>query len=951
MGGTSPEVSRIDGHFDYRFESEIDGIPVFSPVLSIETVAAGGGSICSFDGFKLKVGPESAGAWPGPACYGAGGPLAITDINLLLGRLDTRNFGIPLSRDAAQKAFHELKKHIPGQPEDEDLLKGFLQIANEKMAEAIRKISLSKGHDPKDFALLAFGGAGGQNACALADLLGMEKIISPYDAGLLSAYGMGQAEIERFAQRQLLRPLEEVQPELPTLFDDLEAEALAQLALEDFDKEDCYVKLRQVFIRFKGQETSLEILLQNADELAGLFREKYEKMYGHWLENEVIEVESVKIVAAGKSRQEGTQEKPFSVHLATTDQRVRTFIADRWEDIPAFDWDALDEGAEITGPALLLSRTSTLFIDAGWKAALHAGKNVLLTTAVQNNMNQSIEEPSTQESHSTFPIFQYSILPCRQAGIPTPANDQREEISQASKKTALTPVNPFAELELFTNRFRAVAEDMGAILQRSSFSVNVKERLDFSCALLDSQGQLVANAPHIPVHLGSLGICVRSVVARYPLEPGDVIITNHPAYGGSHLPDVTLISAVYDDTGALLGYVANRAHHAEIGGKTPGSMPPDAVNLAEEGVVIPPVYLVKKGQADWQGIRELLGKSPWPSRSVEENIADLNGALASIVSGVESLQKLSAQFGAEKVKTFMTRLQDYAADCISRVFESRKSSAWQATEYLDDGHGISVSIQKKGKALTFDFTGTSPTHPGNLNATPAVLNSAVIYVLRLMVQENIPLNEGIMKHVEIIVPEGTLLNPRFDDHPEKCPAVVGGNTEVSQRTVDTLIKALGLAACSQGTMNNLIFGNDKFGFYETICGGTGAGEGFHGADAVHQHMTNTKITDPEVLERRYPVRLERMEIRPNSGGDGKWNGGKGVVREITFLEDVTLSLLTQHRKEAPYGLHGGQPGKPGRQYIIKIDGSKAELKGIDGAHLKAGERVVVETPGGGGWGV
>ncbi len=901
MGGTSTDVSRIDHKFDYQFETEIDSIPVFSPVLSIETVAAGGGSICGFDGFKMTVGPESAGASPGPACYGAGGPLAITDVNLLLGRLDEESFGIPLNISAAEKTLETILAKMGEGHHKEDVLNGFLQIANEKMADAIRKISLRKGHDPSEFTLLAFGGAGGQNACALADLLSITSIIVPFDAGLLSAYGMGKADIERFAQKQLLQKLNEIESKLPDEFETLAFSAIQQLLKEGFTHDQCKIHLQFVYMRFYGQETSIEVPYNDATTLLKNFKSEYESLYGHWLENEKIEIESIKVIVKGVSSQNELSESASIAVNPKPIKYVKTFTTGEWKKTPVYQWENLEIGNSIQGPAILVSQNSTVFVDCEWLLEIKTGKNALLTNSNKNK-----------------------------------------------KLTASN--NELAELELFINRFASVAEDMGAILQRSSFSVNVKERLDFSCGVLDKHGYLIANAPHIPVHLGSLGICVRSVLEKINVKEGDVIITNHPKYGGSHLPDITLISGAFTDQGELIGYVANRAHHAEMGGKTPGSMPPDASCLEEEGVIISPTYLLKNGKENWAEIKQILTGAKYPTRSLDENIADLTGALASIKKGIQSLQFLADKFGLKTVQKYMDRLQTYSSQCIQRSFSSLPGNQWTATEKLDDGTIIQVQIIKENERITFDFSGTSLQHKGNLNATLAILTSAIIYVLRLMVEEKIPLNEGIIKNVKIIAKEGVFINPVFPDEYSDCPAVVGGNTETSQRIVDTLIKALQLAACSQGTMNNFIFGNDKFGFYETICGGTGAGNGFQGSDAVHQHMTNTKITDPEVIEFRYPVQLDKMEIRENSGGKGKWNGGNGVTREITFLEDINVSMLTQHRVEKPYGLNGGEPGEIGEQYILTKEGTKVTLKGIDGYQVKKGDKIIIHTPGGGGYG-
>jgi 5-oxoprolinase (ATP-hydrolysing) len=487
------------------------------------------------------------------------------------------------------------------------------------------------------------------------------------------------------------------------------------------------------------------------------------------------------------------------------------------------------------------------------------------------------------------------------------------------------------------------------LLQRTSLSVNVKERLDFSCALLDADGRLVTNAPHIPVHLGSLGLCVRTIINHYTLNPGDTIVTNHPKYGGSHLPDITLVTPVFTENEQLVGYVVNRAHHAEIGGIRPASMPPDAKNLAEEGVIIDPFYLVWNHIPDWDGIRSILENSTFPSRSVEENLADLNAALAANRFGAKALIALVSQYGLDKVKTNMDEIRKHATSKMIRTLANIPNGTYQAEEFLDDKTPLRVKVEIDDSYCKIDFTGTGSVHPGNMNATKAIVDSVVIYVLRLLVNENIPLNDGLLEPVELIIPKG-LLDPDFPDDPHECPAIVGGNVEVSQRLTDTLLKAFGILGCSQGTMNNVLFGNEKFSYYETICGGCGAGKNFDGASAVHHHMTNTRITDPEILELRYPVILNRFEIRKGSGGKGKRKGGKGVIREITFLDDVSLSLLTQHRIEAPYGMDGGKAGKRGKQYVINGKGEKIRLGSIDGLELHKGDRFVIKTPGGGGFG-
>lgn len=905
MGGTSTDVSLYNDRYDYRFESKVGNFSILSPSLSIETIAAGGGSICDFDGHRFTVGPHSAGASPGPACYGAGGPLTITDVNLLLGRLDPDYFVIPIQKEQAASALERLliriQKKTGRKPDGIRVLESFVQIANEKMADAIKKISVQQGHDPHEFALLSFGGAGGQHACALASMAGIKKVLVPYDAGLLSAYGMGQAAIERFEEEQVLQPWESFSNQLDTTLRRLADTARHALIQDDLPQDTIQWKKSLLFLRFYGQETAIEIEYHAGDSVLDSFRKKYVAVYGHWIDRK-IEVESVKVLVAAEPV---PVKRPAHRIIAYKPRPSKTGIMyTRGKKVNGkiYKWEDLKPGAQIDGPALVISGNSTTFIDTGWHWVLDAHNHALLTRR-----------------------------------------------ASASKVNASSRHSPEALLELFTNRFTALAQEMGALLQRTSFSVNVKERLDFSCALLDSRGNLVVNAPHIPVHLGSLGVCVREVAKVISWKPGDVIITNHPAYGGSHLPDVTLIKPVFHRR-QLVGFVANRAHHAEIGGKQPGSMPADARCLAEEGVVIAPTYLVKGGKPQWQAIEELLINSSYPTRSLSENLADLNGALAAVNLGDRGLQALCDQYGTATIKKQMKALHRYAASSLRETIMGMSKKRYAATERLDDGATLQVEVIRQKDTITVDFTGSSKVHPGNLNATRAIVQSVVLYCLRLLVDKPLPMNEGLMDPVTMRLPHG-LLNPDWAAHdPALLPAVVGGNTEVSQRLTDTLLKAFGLAACSQGTMNNVLFGNPSFGYYETICGGTGAGPGFDGTDAVHQHMTNTRITDPEVMEFRYPVRLCRFEIRRNSGGRGRWNGGNGIVREIEFTTALDINLLTQHRAERPYGMAGGSAGKAGEQWIQHPDGRKTLLKGMDSASVKDGDRLIINTPGGGAWG-
>lgn len=907
MGGTSTDTAHYNGSFDYEFVTKVGEVNMLSPSLAIETVAAGGGSICFFDGHKLCVGPKSAGADPGPACYGAGGPLTITDVNLLLGKMDPSKFGIPIQIEKAKQALTELKNQVliskNENISDKEILMGLEQIANEKMADAIRKISIAKGIDPQEYALLVFGGAGGLHAGSIADLLGIRNILLPFDGGLLSAYGIGNAQIERLAEKQVLQKMKDYAPQLKETIEVLQKETFTELEKEGVQPKEVIVKSIYLYLRFIGQTNTIEISvdqkgIENTENILKQFKEKYQHLFGHWPNNKTIELESIKVISGTKEEVfEKSKEvppyrpDPLSFNHSIIDQESKNAI---------YDWSKLKNGANLTGPAILLNNHSTAFIPAGWQVLVDEHLNALL---------------------------------------------QKKE----NYKKEINITKKVVELELFTNRFMAIAEEMGAQLQRTSFSVNIKERLDFSCAILDADAELLANAPHIPVHLGSLGICARLVRKQLPLNPGDVAITNHPKYGGSHLPDVTLVSAVFSENGERIGYVINRAHHAEIGGSRPGSMPPNAQNLAEEGVVISPMYLVKNGIVNWKSIEKILAEAPYPSRSITENIADIKAALASLKTGEHALQKLTHKYGLNKIQHYMKAIKMAAFDALNHSLKPYRNRIFTASEVLDDGHQIQVSIDMTKKKLVFDFTGTDTVHPYNLNANISIVYSAVIYVLRLLSGTSIPLNEGLMKEVDMILP-CSFLNPDFPKDAKLCPAVVGGNTEVSQRVVDTLIKALGLAACSQGTMNNFLFGNEKFGYYETIGGGCGAGNGFHGRSAIHQHMTNTKITDPEELEWHYPVRLHRFSIRPKSGGAGQWNGGDGLIREIEFLEKVEMTLISQHRQQAPYGLFGGEAGKRGTQFLIRNNGEKEFLKGIDEKIMNRGDRIVIETPGGGAFG-
>ena len=907
MGGTSTDVARFDGDYEYVYEHGAGEVSLAAPALGIESVAAGGGSICWLDGERLRVGPRSAGADPGPACYGAGGPLCLTDLNLLLGRIDPDRFGIPLCPDASRQALEALSEDVAARggerSEPLEVAEGLMAVANETMADAIRRISLRRGYDPSEYTLVSFGGAGGQHAASIARLLGVSEVLVPRDAALLSAIGLGHAVIERFAEEQVLEPLDNVEAQLAERFETLARRAIHDVESAGVDPSEIEVRRRIAHLRWAGQESTLEIDWIDGTALNAGFALRYHDVYGHHPEDREIELESIRVVASSIAARidcidETTQREP---RPPTAYRSMRLDGADF--ETPVFERDALCAGAALRGPALVVEPHSTTVVPAGWSLT-STGEGLLLTD----------EDGSGQPQGETR---------------------QPEAV----------------RLELFTQRFSSLVVEMGERLERTSVSTNVKERLDFSCALLDPGGLLVVNAPHIPVHLGALGLCVRRLSETIDWQPGDVVLTNHPAFGGSHLPDITVVTPVFEavDGGTLLGFVANRAHHAEIGGSRPGSMPPDATTLDEEGVVLLPFRVVRNGKTRWDELRERLGAGRYPSRSIEDNLADLRAAVAANHAGAKGLRALSRTHSSSTLHEYMSKLARLSRGLLQDRLRSIPDGAYTATEKLDDGTPLAVCFEIHDASATIDFSGSGAVHPGNLNATPAIVQSAVIYVLRLLIDRPLPLNEGLLEAVTLHIPSG-ILDPDFPSDPQMCPAVVGGNVETSQRLVDAMIRALNLAACSQGTMNNLIFGNANYGYYETIGGGAGATKSGPGASGIHTHMTNTRITDPELLEKRYPVRLERFSLRHGSGGSGRHRGGDGLIREITFLEPASLSVLAQHRVEAPFGIEGGAEGATGRQSILRVGGRSEDLAGIDRAELEPGDRLIMETPGGGGWG-
>jgi 5-oxoprolinase (ATP-hydrolysing) len=907
MGGTSTDVSRFDHHFDYQFEHRVGAAHVMAPALRIETVAAGGGSICGFSPQGLFVGPESAGANPGPACYGAGGPLTITDINLLLGRMDPDHFGIPTNMDAATQALTEVCNQIGANnreaPSETSLLAGYLEIANERMADAIGEISTREGYDPSEYTMVAFGGAGGQHACRVSERLGIRQILFPKNAGLLSAHGLRHARQEQFAEAQILQSLDEFEPFLAEKIFHLESDATNRLIEAGVEASQIEITRRILQLRLSGQEATEEIEYQPDGSVRSAFKCRYKEVFGYDTAEKPIEIVSLHVTAGTKIP--SLKVTPLSAERShpTPAKHLTPIFGTIQKPIPVYKRDDLRSQDLIVGPAIVQDDYSTVYIEANWKAIVHPNETLFLSALERDNTE--IEK-----------------------------NSQRDRL---------------VEEELFTHRFENLVSEMGSQLERTAVSTNVKDRLDFSCALLDSGGELIANAPHIPVHLGALGSCTRTLASQFPLKANDVIVTNHPGCGGSHLPDVTVVSPVFDQENCLVGYVANRAHHAELGGIRPGSMPPDAKNLEEEGVVIPPSYLFKEGEAQWAKIEAILTGARFPTRALNDNLADLRAQAAANLKGVHALQSLCKLYGSDTIRSQMQQLKQRASEATTAALNELQITSSSVTERLDDGTPICVRAYKDLDRLVLDFAGTGPLHPKNFNANPAIVRSAVIYVVRLLVNQPFPLNEGLLGPIEIRLPK-CFLNPDFPEANHQCPAVVAGNVETSQRLVDTLIRVFELAACSQGTMNNLIFGNDRISYYETIAGGAGAGPGFNGAHAVHTHMTNTGITDPEILERRYPVFLKRFAIRADSGGQGSFSGGNGVIRELEFLEPVQLSLLTQHRLIAPYGCKGGEAGQPGKQTLIRRDGEREILPPTSSPALDKGDRLLIETPGGGGWG-
>jgi 5-oxoprolinase (ATP-hydrolysing) len=885
-----------------------------APMLRIHTVAAGGGSILHFDGTRFRVGPDSAGADPGPACYRRGGPLAVTDANVLLGRIQPAHFprvfgpkgDEPLDADTVREKFAALATEIAAATgtarSPQDVADGFLKIAVENMANAIKQISVQRGYDVTEYLLNCFGGAGGQFACRIADTLGMTKVLIHPLAGVLSAYGMGVADIRALRECAVEMALTEaVMPDLRRQLDALATDARAEIARQGVPTARTRV-VGRAHLRYQGTDTPLEVAFAAADEMTAAFEAVHRQQFGFLMSGRPLIVEALSAEAIGVGESSDRAYAPSAPGLSAPApvENVQARFAGGWRDTPIWDREELRAGDRVDGPAIIVEANATTVVEPGWRAETTDRRDLLLSR---------IEPPPRTEAIGTH----------------------------------ADPVM----LEVFNNLFMSIAEQMGAALANTAQSVNIKERLDFSCAVFDRDGGLVANAPHLPVHLGSMGESIETVIRerRGTMRAGDVYVLNAPYNGGSHLPDITVITPVFDDAGGeILFFVGSRGHHADIGGITPGSMPPDSISVDEEGVLIDNFVLVEQGRFRDAEMRDLLTSGRYPARNPEQNLADLRAQVAANEKGVQELRKMVAHFGLGVVHAYMRHVQDNAEEQVRRVIDVLKDGAF-AYE-MDEGAVVRVAIriEPASRSATIDFGGTSPQQTSNFNAPAAVAKAAVLYVFRTLVDDDIPLNAGCLKPLKIVIPEGSMLSPRFP------AAVVAGNVETSQVITDALYGALGALAAAQGTMNNFTFGNDRHQYYETICGGSGAGPDFDGTDAVHTHMTNTRLTDPEVLEWRFPVLLRSFAIRRGSGGAGRHRGGCGVVRRVEFREAMTAAILSGHRRVPPFGLCGGSPAALGRNRVERAGGATETLSGTDRTEMRPRDVFVIETPGGGGFG-
>ncbi|RGP41348.1 5-oxoprolinase (ATP-hydrolyzing) [Altererythrobacter insulae] len=909
MGGTSTDVAHYAGDFETVYETEVAGVRMRVPMLHIHTVAAGGGSIVSFEDGRMRVGPESAGANPGPRCYRRGGPLAVTDINVCLGKLQPDLFpaifgpeqNLPLDADASRNGFAQIAEQIGDGRCAEQIAQGFLDIAVEHMAQAIKKISISRGYDVSDYVINCFGGAGGQHACLVAERLGIKKIKLHPLAGVLSALGMGLAKTQTEAQRVIDAALSsDVMIHLHDVQNQLSAKNASSLQEQSVTARDIRHRA-YALLRYRGTETAIRVHVSDPHQMAREFEQAHDRQFGFVASDKELLVDT--LVVTSESLGEGYQETKSNKEAKQPPQAItqRAIFADgEWSAASVYRADDLAFGHKISGPAIITGQTDTIIIERGWTGCVNAFGHIIL---------------------------------------------EHREMSGGSR-TASTHCDPVT-LEIFASQFMSIAEQMGIVLRNTSQSVNVKERLDFSCAIFDTDGNLIANAPHVPVHLGSMDASVKTIIdSGVAIEPGDAFVANNPHNGGSHLPDITVVSPVFDEADQeILFFTASRAHHEDIGGISPGSMSPFATTIHEEGVLLDNVKLVERGKFMSERIERALTGCRYPARNPSQNIADLMAQIAANTAGANELRKLVSSYGHDVVRAYMGHIQDAAESAVRRVVQTIENGSFQLK--LDSGAVINVAIETDQCAGTakIDFAGTSAQMPNAFNAPAAITRAAVLYVFRCLIDSEIPLNAGCMKPLKIVIPEGSLLNPEFP------AAVVAGNVETSQAITDALFGALGRLGSSQGTMNNLTFGNDRYQYYETICSGAPAGPGFDGASAVHTHMTNTRMTDPEVLEHRFPVILDEFRIDRGSGGTGEWNAGDGITRRIRFREAMQCSILSEHREVAPAGVFGGGAGRVGRNYIERANGKIEQLGGCGQADVAAGDRIVMQSPTGGGFGM
>jgi len=913
MGGTSTDVSHYAGELERAFETHVAGVRMRAPMMSIHTVAAGGGSILHFDGSRYRVGPDSAGANPGPASYRRGGPLTVTDVNVMLGKIQPEFFPAvfgprgdePLDGDIVRTRFAALAEEIRAATGDartpESVAEGFVAIAVNNMASAIKHISVARGHDVTAYTLCCFGGAAGQHACLVADALGMERVFIHPLAGVLSAYGMGLADLAAMREQSVELPLaEEHRCAVEEVIEKLAIAARDELLAQGVTA-DAITVLRRVHVRYEGTDTALVVPLGSVAGMQADFESAYRQRFSFLMPARPLLVEAVSVEAQGGATADVLGASAVTATEGAAPAAIlRMYSGGRWHGAPLFRREALQPGKRVPGPAIIAEANATTVVEPDWAATLAPGGHLVL-----------------------------------------------ERIAPRPERVAIgTRVDPVM-LEIFNNLYMSIAEQMGVRLANTAYSVNIKERLDFSCALFDGDGQLIANAPHLPVHLGSMGESIRTVIRENAgrIRPGNVYVLNAPYNGGTHLPDVTVVTPVFDEEGErILFYVASRGHHADIGGITPGSMPPASRVVEEEGVLIDNFLLVEEGRLREAETVGLLSSGPWPARNVVQNLADLRAQIAANEKGVQELRRMVAHFGLDVVQAYMRHVQDNAEEAVRRVLDVLTPGSFG----YEMDHGalvrVRIDVDREARRALVDLTGTSPQLDNNFNAPSAVCMAAVLYVFRTLVDDEIPLNAGCLKPLEVRIPDGSMLRPHYP------AAVVAGNVETSQCVTDALYGALGTMGAAQGTMNNFTFGNARHQYYETICGGAGAGPGFQGADAVHTHMTNTRLTDPEVLEWRYPVRVESFSIRRGSGGAGRWRGGDGVVRRIRFLEPMTAAILSGHRRVPPYGMAAGDPGAVGRNYVERADGSVVELGGCAECELGPGDAFVIETPGGGGYG-